>query len=70
MPGKTTAGFTKSAQKDKFVRNRDIQLKSVEIKKEQRIQQGMVEGKVYPTCLMHRVSIVDDIYSHVFFEFL
>lgn len=45
MPGKTTAGFTKSAQKQKFIRNRDIQLKSVEIKKEQRIQQGMVEGK-------------------------
>lgn len=44
MPGKYTDGFTKAAQKQKFVRNRDIKMKDSEIKKEQKIQKLMCEG--------------------------
>lgn len=44
MPGKYTDGYTKAAQRQKFVRNRDIKLKDSEIRKEERIQKGMCEG--------------------------
>jgi hypothetical protein len=42
MPG--TEGYTKAAQKQKFVRHRDIKLKEAEKKTEARIQKGMAEG--------------------------
>jgi hypothetical protein len=46
MPGgsKTTVGYTKSAQKKKFIRNRDIKLKDRELEKEEKIQHVMVTG--------------------------
>jgi Uncharacterized conserved protein (DUF2039) len=45
MPGgKSTAGFTKSANKVKFVRNRDVKLKDNELKKEANIARLMCEG--------------------------
>lgn len=44
MPQKSNEGFTKSAQKTKFIRHRDIKLKGKEIKKEQHIQKAMCEG--------------------------
>mmetsp|Transcript_3876 Transcript_3876/g.6059 ORF Transcript_3876/g.6059 Transcript_3876/m.6059 type:complete len:230 (+) Transcript_3876:81-770(+) len=47
--GKSTAGFTKQAQKQKYVRNRDVKLKERELKNESRIQQNMGDG-VCPKC--------------------
>ena len=44
MPGKSSAGFIKAANQDKFVRNRDVKLKDVEVKKEANIQRLMCEG--------------------------
>lgn len=44
MPGKYTEGYTKSAQKQKFVRHRDIKMKESELKKEAKIQKLMCEG--------------------------
>lgn len=44
MGGKYNDGFTKQAQKGKFIRNRDIKLKESEIKKEQKTQKLMCEG--------------------------
>ena len=44
MPGKTSEGFVKAAQKQKFIRNRDLKLKDSELKKEAHIQHTMVEG--------------------------
>ena len=44
MPGKSSAGFIKAANQDKFVRNRDVKLKDVEVKKELNIQRLMCEG--------------------------
>lgn len=46
MPGRNdwSAGFTKSAQKTKFVRKRDLKMKDSEIKKEQHIYKAMCEG--------------------------
>jgi hypothetical protein len=44
MPGKSQDGFTKAAQKSKFIRNRDIKLTHGEAKKEALIQKGMAEG--------------------------
>ena len=43
MPGKFQEGFTKAAQKQKFIRHRDIKLKDKEVKKERTIQKGMCE---------------------------
>lgn len=43
-PPKSTAGYTKSAQKIKYVRNRDVKLSGKEMKQEERIQKGMGEG--------------------------
>jgi hypothetical protein len=43
-PPKSTAGYTKSAQKIKYVRNRDVKLSGKELKEEERIQKGMGEG--------------------------
>jgi hypothetical protein len=44
MPGKYTEGYTKDAQKAKFVRHRDIKMKDSELKKEAHIQKVMCEG--------------------------
>ena len=44
MPGKYTDGYTKSAQKKKFIRNRDIKLKDSELRKEAKIFKLMCEG--------------------------
>ena len=44
MPGKTSEGFVKAAQKQKFVRNRDLKLKDSELKREAHIQHVMVDG--------------------------
>lgn len=44
MGGTSTAGYTKNAQKQKFVRNRDIKMKDKEIKKEQHIKKSMCEN--------------------------
>lgn len=44
MPGKTSEGFVKAAQKQKFVRNRDLKLKDSELRKEAHVQHVMVEG--------------------------
>ena len=44
MAGKNADGFTKSAQKKKFIRHRDIKLKDSELKKESKIVKGMCEG--------------------------
>ena len=44
MPGSKQEGFVKSANKEKFVRNRDIKLKSNEVAKENNIARLMCEG--------------------------
>jgi len=44
MPAKASEGFTKAAQKTRFVRNRDIKLKESEERKEQVIRRKMCEG--------------------------
>lgn len=44
MPGARSAGFTKSAQKSKFIRHRDVKLKQGEVKKEENICRAMCEG--------------------------
>lgn len=44
MPGKYTEGYTKSAQKTKFIRHRDVKMKESELKKEAKIQKLMCEG--------------------------
>jgi hypothetical protein len=44
MGGKHTDGFTKSAQKLKFIRHRDIKMKESELKKEAHIRRVMCEG--------------------------
>eukprot|EP01039_Chlorochromonas_danica_P006786 gene6786-7497_t len=44
MPGKFTDGYTKSAQKQKFVRHRDLKMKDSELRRESKIQQLMCEG--------------------------
>lgn len=44
MAKKASEGFTKAAQKTKFVRNRDIKMKDKELGKERKIQQLMCEG--------------------------
>ena len=44
MPGKTTEGFTKVAQRQKFIRHRDIKLGGREIAREQHILQKTKEG--------------------------
>ena len=44
MAGKSSEGFTKAAQKKKFIRNRDIKLTNGELKKEASIQRLMCEG--------------------------
>lgn len=44
MPGKTSEGFVKAAQKKKFVRNRDLKLKDSELRREAHVQHVMVEG--------------------------
>jgi hypothetical protein len=45
MPsGKSTDGYTKAAQKQKFVRHRDVKMKDSELKKEAKIQKLMSEG--------------------------
>jgi hypothetical protein len=49
MPGKSTAGYTKQANKQKFVRNRDIKLTEKEQKAESHIKQTMNEG-ICPKC--------------------
>lgn len=41
---KSTAGFTKAAQAAKFVRNRDIQLKDSELRREAKISKESAEG--------------------------
>jgi hypothetical protein len=42
MPGKFQEGFTKAAQKQKFIRHRDIKLKGREEKKERNIQKVII----------------------------
>jgi len=42
MPGKFQEGFTKAAQKQKFIRHRDIKLKGKEEKKERNIQKVII----------------------------
>ena len=42
MPGKFQEGFTKAAQKQKFIRHRDIKLKGREEKKERTIQKVII----------------------------
>lgn len=44
MSGKSSAGFTKSANQAKFVRNRDVKLKDKEIRKENNVAKVMSEG--------------------------
>ena len=44
MAGKSSEGFTKSAQKHKFVRHRDVKMKDSELRKEAHIQKAMSEG--------------------------
>lgn len=44
MPGKYSDGFIKAAQKQKFVRHRDLKMKESELRKEDRIQKVMCEG--------------------------
>src|SRR5690349_14407640 len=44
MPGKSSEGFTKSAQNAKFIRHRDIKLKDGEQRKEDHIARVMCEG--------------------------
>jgi hypothetical protein len=46
MPGRNdwSSGFTKSAQKNKFIRNRDVKMKDSEVKKEKTICRVMCEG--------------------------
>ena len=47
--GKSNAGFTKSANKQKFVRNRDLKLTERELKAEEHIKQKMGDG-ICPKC--------------------
>lgn len=46
MPGRNdwSAGFTKSAQKTKYIRNRDVKMKDSEVRKEAHINKAMCEG--------------------------
>ena len=44
MAGKSSEGFTKSAQKHKFIRNRDVKMKDSELRREAHIQKQMSEG--------------------------
>jgi hypothetical protein len=46
MPGRNdwSAGFTKSAQRTKFIRHRDVKMKDSEVKKEAHISKSMCEG--------------------------
>lgn len=46
MPGRNdwSSGFTKSAQRTKFIRKRDVKMKDSEIKKDQHICHAMCEG--------------------------
>lgn len=44
MAGKSSEGFTKSAQNVKFIRNRDIKMKDSELRREAHIQKQMSEG--------------------------
>lgn len=44
MPGKYTEGYTKDAQKSRFIRHRDIKMKDGELKREAHIQKVMCEG--------------------------
>jgi len=46
MPGRNdwSSGFTKSAQKSKFIRNRDVKMKDSEVRKEGNITRAMCEG--------------------------
>lgn len=46
MPGRNdwSAGFTKSAQRAKFIRHRDVKMKDSEVKKEAHISKSMCEG--------------------------
>lgn len=44
MPGKSTEGFTKAAQRKKFVRHRDIKLSGKELNRESHILQKACEG--------------------------
>lgn len=44
MPGKFHDGYTKQAQKVKFVRNRDIKMKESELRQEEKIRKLMCEG--------------------------
>eukprot|EP01038_Epipyxis_sp_PR26KG_P013322 gene13322-17853_t len=46
MPGgaKSTVGYTKAAQKQKFIRNRDLKLKESELQKEEHVKRIMCEG--------------------------
>ncbi|RYH28754.1 DUF2039 domain-containing protein [archaeon] len=44
MPGKYSDGFIKAAQKQKFVRHRDLKMKESELKRERHIQKVMCEG--------------------------
>ena len=44
MPTKATAGFTKTANNQKFIRNRDIKLTKGEANREKTIQKRMAEG--------------------------
>lgn len=46
MPGRNdwSSGFTKSAQKTKFIRNRDVKMKDSEVRKEGNITRAMCEG--------------------------
>ena len=44
MSKRANEGFTKNAQRTKFVRNRDIKMKGSEIKKEEHMQKLMAEG--------------------------
>lgn len=44
MAGKSSEGFTKSAQNHKFVRHRDVKMKDSELRREAHIQKAMSEG--------------------------
>ena len=44
MAGKSSEGFTKSAQKTKFVRHRDVKMKDSELRREAHVKHAMCEG--------------------------
>ena len=46
MPGRNdwSSGFTKSAQKNKYIRHRDVKLKDSEVRKEANISKAMCDG--------------------------